>query len=184
MDMSFTAEQSLIRKARAGDEISFEKLVNAFTPDLFRVVRRMTEDVKEAEAVIQETFWRVWQALSRYREDRRFFPYLVTIAANLMRDTWRKERRNFPDELDEIVDLPDDLPTPETQIEEMEHLQALANAVETLPVLYRAAIALRYDGGLSYEELAAALDLPLNTVRTHLRRAKLLLRERLEESYE
>jgi RNA polymerase sigma-70 factor (ECF subfamily) len=141
----------------------------------------MTSDTDEAEAILQETFWRIWKALPRYQEDRRFFPYLATVATNLVRDSWRKDRWRLPDEYEALADqFPDNLPTPETQLETAERLQALAKAVADLPPAYRAVIALRYDAGLSYEEVATALGLPLNTVRTHLRRAKAVLRQELE----
>ena len=183
MDISFTVEQDLILRTRAGDDSAFEQLVKAFTPDLFRVIRRMTADTGEAEAIIQETFWRVWQALPQYRADRRFFPYLVTIAANLLRDTWRKQRRILPDEFDAASDQQDTSLLPETQVEEAELLQSLSRSVERLSPIYRAVIALRYDAELSYEEIASALGLPVNTVRTHLHRAKSALRQTLKEAY-
>ena len=184
MKMTFASEQDLIRRARAGESNAFDQLVYALTPDLFRVVRRMTGNTEDAEAAIQETFWRVWQALPRYQENRRFFPYLVTIAANLVRDAWRKERWVLPGELDEeSATLSGELLTPEMQLEETELLQALAKATEELPPPYRAVIALRYDAGLSYDETACALNLPVNTIRTHLRRAKLALSKKLEELY-
>jgi RNA polymerase sigma-70 factor (ECF subfamily) len=181
MELSYSVEQELIRWARAGNQGAFESLINIYTPRLFKVVRRMTGDTDEAEAILQETFWRIWKALPRYQEDRRFFPYLVTVATNLVRDAWRKERWLLPDEYEALAEkLPDNLPTPETQIDAAEQLQALTEAVADLPPAYRAVIALRYDAGLSYEEVAAALGLPLNTVRTNLRRAKAALRQKLE----
>jgi RNA polymerase sigma-70 factor (ECF subfamily) len=181
MEPSFSVEQELIRRARAGDQGAFERMINIYTPRLFKVVRRMTSDTNEAEAILQETFWRIWKALPRYQEDHHFFPYLATVATNLLRDSWRKDRWRLSDEYEALADqFPDNLPTPETQIEAVERLQALAEAVADLPPAYRAVIALRYDAGLSYEETAAALDLPLNTVRTHLRRAKAVLRQKLE----
>ncbi len=184
MKISFAAERELIRRARSGDEQAFEELVKEFTPDLFRLVRRMVADRGEAEAAVQETFWRIWQALPRYREDRRFFPYLAAVAANLLRDSWRKERRWQIDEL-ELGSLPaDGQPTPERQLEEAETLQALAQAVDGLPASYRMAIVLRYDAGLSYEEIASALDVPVNSVRTLLHRAKQVLRRKLERPYD
>jgi RNA polymerase sigma-70 factor (ECF subfamily) len=184
MEMTFANEQDLIRRARARDPMAFEQLVNAHTANLFRVVRRMTGNSMEAEGIVQETFWRVWQALPRYQEDRRFFPYLVTIAANLVRDAWRKERRMLPGKFEEETStLSDEWPTPELQLEEAELLQDLAKAIEELQPLYRSMIALRYDADLSYDECARALNLPVNTVRTHLRRAKLALRKKLERFY-
>jgi RNA polymerase sigma-70 factor, ECF subfamily len=180
MKISFADEQQLLRRAQDGDAGAFEELVAAFTPELFRVVRRMTADTDTAEAILQETFWRVWQALARYQFERRFFPYLAAIAANLVRDSWRKDRRLLPDELDLLSEIPDDKPGPEFQMEEHQALQSLAREVEALPARQRAVIALRYDAGLSYEMIASALDLPLNTVRTILHRAKQTLRQKLE----
>ncbi len=184
MSISFAAERELIRRARAGEEDAFEELVAAFTPDLYHVVRRMTADTDQAEAFVQEAFWRFWQALPRYRDDRRFFPYLATIAANLVRDAWRKDRRIAVENIEFLSDLPDEQPMPEAVMEDDERLRVLAKTVESLPVQYRTVLALRYDAGLSYEEIAAGMDLPLNTVRTTLHRAKGLLQKRLEESDE
>lgn len=184
MEPSFPVEQDLIRRARAGDKTAFESLINAYTPRLYKSVRRMTSDTNEAEAILQETFWRIWKGLPRYEEDRRFFPYLVTVATNLVRDAWRKERWLLLDDFEVVADqYPSEMPTPETQLEEAEFLQALASAIADLPPAYRAVIALRYDAGLNYEDIAAALDLPLNTVRTHLRRAKATLREKMEAHF-
>ncbi len=175
-------ERELIRRAQAGDDDAFGKLVVSHTPKLYRVIRRMTSDPSEAEAIVQEAFLRAWQALPRYRNDRPFFPYLVTIAVNLGRDLWRKARFLEFGELETVAQAaPSPEPGPERQVEHGETLQALATAVAALPSAYRAVIALRYDAELSYEEIAAALDLPLNTVRTHLRRAKDHLRSLLEE---
>jgi RNA polymerase sigma-70 factor (ECF subfamily) len=177
-------ERDLVNRARQHDEAAFAALVDLFTPALFRIVRRMVVDKMEAEAITQETFWRFWQALPRYREDRPLLPYLATIASNLARDRYRRDRR-----LDEVAveDLPaehlkEEGADPEQLLEDEKTLQRLAECVQDLPFVYRAVIALRYEAGMSYQEVAAAQSLPLNTVRTHLRRAKDILRRRLEEA--
>ena len=164
------AEQDIIRRARQGDDEAFEQLIMRFTPAIFRVVRRMTSDSQEAEAIVQETFLRVWQALPRYKDDRPFFPYLVTIATNIYRDQWRKSKRL-------------DFGGLEPLDESMPNLQALDNAVSELPPPYRTVIALRYDANLKYQEIAEVLDIPINTVRTHLRRAKMFLKDILTQSF-
>lgn len=86
------SEYDLVARARSGDEAAFAQLVHRHTPKLYRVVRRMTANDMTAEDILQETFLRFWQALPRYRNDGPLFPYLVTIAANLARDHWRRER--------------------------------------------------------------------------------------------
>ena len=178
------AEQDIIRRARQGDDEAFEQLIMRFTPAIFRVVRRMTSDSQEAEAIVQETFLRVWQALPRYKDDRPFFPYLVTIATNIYRDQWRKSKRlDFGglEPLDES--MPNKALNPEQTTEQREILQALADAVSELPPPYRTVIALRYDANLKYQEIAEVLDIPINTVRTHLRRAKMFLKDILTQSF-
>ena len=178
-------EAELIRRARNNDDEAFSKLVIHYTPALFRVIRRVASDNGEAEAIVQEAFLRAWENLSRYKEDRPFFPYLVTIAINLGRDQWRKSRFVDFSGLEAVEsDLTDPDAVPEIQIERAELLQELARAVVELPPAYRAVIAMRYDAGLSYQQIADALGLPVNTVRTHLRRAKMHLRRVLEAEEE
>jgi RNA polymerase sigma-70 factor (ECF subfamily) len=173
----------LLEHTRSGDTSAFSVLVERYSSDLFRVIRRMASDSSEAEAIVQESFLRVWQILrSPYRKEpdwkRPFFPYLVTIAMNLARDRWRKERFLDFSTLDAVQEvLPSPEPDPEVLVEKHETLEALAEAVTKLPSAYRAVIALRYEAGLSYQEMAEMLELPINTVRTHLRRAKDRLRE-------
>lgn len=181
MDFTTSVDQELISRARDGDDAAFAQLVTRYTPALYRVVRRMASDQAEAEAIVQESFLRIWQNLHRYQADRPFFPYLVTIAVNLGRDQWRKSRFLDFGGLESVADsLPSPELDPEIQVERAEMLQTLAQAVANLPPAYRAVIALRYDASLSYQQIADALNLPLNTVRTHLRRAKGHLRKVLE----
>lgn len=184
MKPSASRERELIDRARQHDEAAFAALVDLYTGPLFRIVRRMVLDTMEAEALVQETFWRFWQALPRYSPDRPLLPYLATIASNLARDRFRRDRRL--DDVD-VEALPEQgSGRPDAALEDMAEnemaLQRLAGYVESLPFGYRAVISLRYEAGMSYAEIAAALSLPVNTVRTHLRRAKEILRRRLEEA--
>jgi RNA polymerase sigma-70 factor (ECF subfamily) len=172
------ADDLLVRRAQAGDDQAFAQLVVRHTPALFRLARRMTSDSSEAEALVQETFLRLWKNLARYKGERPFYPYLVTIALNLGRDQWRKFRQLDFSGLESLEESqPDASPSPEMQVERSEARRALAQAVADLPDAYRVVIALRYEAGLSYQEIAESLELPINTVRTHLRRAKAHLRK-------
>lgn len=176
-------DRELIELAQAGDEEAYESLILMHTPALYRVVRRMLPDDAETEAVLQETFWRAWRSLARYQNDRSFFPYLVTIAVNQLHDRWRSSRWLDDLDLNEAADmLLDPRPLVADEVEHREVLASLAQAVEELPAQYRVVIALRYQAEMRYEQIAEALDLPLNTVRTHLHRATQMLRDRLEET--
>ncbi len=177
-------EQELLERARDHDEPAFAAIVDLYTPVLFRIVRRMVPDTMEAESIVQEAFWRFWQALPRYSADRPLLPYLATIASNLARDRFRRDRRLEDVAVEDVLhgqvaeaDL--DL---EGLADDEQTLRRLAQAVQALPFAYRAVIALRYEAGMSYDQIAAVLSLPLNTVRTHLRRAREQLRRTLEET--
>ncbi len=183
MTETFPNEHDQLERARQRDESAFAALVDTYTPMVYRVVRRMVTDHMEAESIVQETFWRFWNLLPRYDADRPLLPYLVTIASNLARDHYRRE--HWIEDVD-ADDLPESRRSDDFDFEQrLDHKQALeslAEAVESLPFAYRAVVSLRYDAEMSYEDIAATLALPLNTVRTHLRRAKQVLREKLEES--
>lgn len=175
-------EPALVRQALAGDPSAFDRLVEIHTARLFRLVRRFAPDAAEAESLVQEAWLRAWQHRRRCSPDRPFFPWLASIATNLTRDAWRKRRPlDFADVGDEIDSAAaDDVPL-EARFEADEARARLADCVRDLRPEWRVVIALRYDGGLEYAEIAAVLGVPLNTVRTHLRRARAALRRCLEE---
>ncbi len=183
MSFSFIEEQFLINNAKNGDTKSYERLIIEYSPKLFRILARITQDNMEAEALVQETFWRTWNALSRYKNDRPFFPYLATVATNLRRDQWRAERRLVDIDLDDFeCVLPDSSPGPEEVFEDDELLESLSAAVDQLSNSYRTVISLRYEAQLSYSQISEIMDLPINTVRTLIHRAKQILRDFLERN--
>lgn len=176
------SDDELARKAARGDARSFGLLVERHTPVVYRIVRRMCSDRSEAEAITQEAFLRAWEALQRSRSPAVFLPWLIRIAVNAGRDMLKKSRPiDFADlgseDLEGMVESQIDL---EAEVEEGELLQRLGEAVRGLPLEHRAVIALRYEGQMSYEQMAEVLGLPLNTVRTRLLRAKSRLKAALE----
>ncbi|MFQ5854371.1 MAG: RNA polymerase sigma factor [Anaerolineae bacterium] len=181
------SDEELVGRHLRGDRLAFRKLVDRYTRSIYNLAHRFTADRAEAEDIVQETFLRVYRALPNSRLDLPFRPWLFRIAVNLCRD-WTKKRRPAPfsalevgrDGISPYEEIPDDAPLPLDQIEAEEMKSLLAQAVAELPDPYRLAVTLRYTEGLSYQEIADALDIPLNTVRTHLFRARRLLRQTLE----
>ena len=174
-------ESDLIRRARDGEAAAFDRLVEVHTPRLYRLARRTAPDHAEAEALVQEAWLRAWKNRKRCSADRPFFPWLAAIAMNLARDRWRQRRPlDFADVGDSVGFIPSDEASIEVQVEAGQARERLSRYVEELRPEWRMVISLRYDGGLEYAEIAAVLGIPLNTVRTHLRRARQALRERLE----
>ncbi len=184
MRWSTIDERELLERARQHNEPAFAALVQRYTPTVFRIVRRMMADRMEAESVVQETFWRFWQILPRYDAERPLLPYLATIASNLARDHHRRQGKLEDIAAEDVLESQaeardEDL---ERKIDDERVLERLAEFVQALPFPYRAVISLRYEAEMSYEQIAEALSLPINTVRTHLSRAKRILRGRLEEA--
>ena len=171
----------LVRRTQGGDPRAFDLLVERHTRRLYRVVRRMASDAGEAEAIVQEAWLRAWRRLPECDETRPLFPWLAQVAMNVARDLWRRERTVVFADLDaQDIELTEDEPGPEPRLERELALQKLADGVERLAPAQRAVIALRYDAGLAYEDIARATGVPVNTVRTHLHRAKAALRAWME----
>lgn len=183
------SDEALLTRYKAGDVHAFHALVDRYTAPIYNLAFRFLHDSMEAENVTQETFLRVVTAIDRVRLDTPFKPYLFQVAVNLCRDLARKKHPLlFSDvkggaesgESSDIESVPDGGAPLWERAEEQEQRVRLRDAVDSLPVMYRTVITLRYVEEFSYEEIALTLNLPINTVRTHLRRAKGQLREKLE----
>ncbi len=183
-------DEELVQRHLLGDEAAFPELVQRYIRSIYNLAYRSTGDSMEAENIAQETFVRAYGALPRWQPGTPFKPWLLTIALNLCRNWARRVGREqqtaepHPMEPDDdgqdLLDrLADPSPDPLEALLAAEASEALERAVDALPLAYRQVIILRYVEGLSYEELAQTLGLPLNTVRTHLLRAKERLRRML-----
>src|SRR5581483_4668813 len=175
------SDAELVKNHLAGDPRAFAELVKRYTRAIYNVTYRFTADAQEAENLTQETFLRAWNALPHIALDKPLKPYLVKIAVNLCRDWAEKKNIAQVDSLDAVQDEPTSEDSDPLRTVSDDELRARVRAkLDELPPLYRTVITLRYSEELSYEEMATALDLPVNTVRTHLHRAKARLRELLE----
>ncbi|MCX7838010.1 MAG: RNA polymerase sigma factor [Anaerolineae bacterium] len=179
------SDELLLSRYKQGDARAFRELMERYAPSIYNLACRFLRDPMEAENVTQETFLRVMLSLGRLRLDLPFKPYLFRIAINLCRDVARKKRVLTFTDLDSSDDSSDsnfayDAPEVWERLTDAELAARVNTALADLPPPYQIVLLLRYGEDLSYEEIAQTLDLPLNTVRTHLRRAKQRLRARLE----
>ena len=186
-------DEALLAQFKTGDERSFRTLIERYSTPIYNLAFRFLRDPMEAENVTQETFLRIVSAVDRIHLNMPFKPYLFRVAVNLCRDLARKKHPVLFSELNsvsaradgaETVDaseaIEDGSPPLWERLEKEELGLRLNAAIDALPLVYKAVITLRFTEEFSYEEIAQTLDLPLNTVRTHLRRAKQQLRLRLE----
>ncbi|HLG73610.1 MAG TPA: sigma-70 family RNA polymerase sigma factor [Chloroflexota bacterium] len=161
---------------------AFEELVRRYQNRIYSLAYRMTGDNVEAYDLTQEAFLRSYAALPSFNPQLRFAPWLYRIATNLCINFLQSSRvRKGGADPDLALQMPDRGKQPDSLYEEKEQRLRIHQAILSLPAKYRAVVILRHMQDKTYEEIAAILDLPLNTVRTHLFRARELLRRRLYE---
>lgn len=178
-----TDEQLLIQ-FKQGDARALHLLIERYTTPIYNLAHRLLRDSMEAENVAQETFLRLMLSAHRIDLTQPIKPYIFRIAVNQCRDLMRKHRplvfTDLEDDSAQIVDaIIDDQPEPWESLAQAELETRLRHAIDQLPAKFQTVILLRYFEDLSYEDIAWALDLPLNTVRTFLHRAKAQLRKAL-----
>lgn len=159
--------------------MDFHSLYQSYAPQVHRFALFLCGDAALADDLTSETFVRAWTARGKIRE-ATVKAYLFTIARNLYRDHLRRNRRNT--ELDES--MPDSGPGLDSRTEHKAELEAVLTALRELPEADRAALLMRAQEGMPYEEIAHALDLPVTTVKVKVHRARLKLmrvREALQE---
>lgn len=171
-------DRDIIAAVQGGDQERYRDLVERYQDRLYTYVLGLIPDPDAADDVTQESFIRAFRFLSHYNQDRATFStWLFTIATNQAK-TALGRRQTAPIESAATLAAETDLPAEAVQRARARSVQA---AVAELPFDHRAAISLYYWQGLDYRETAAALDVPINTVRTWLRRAKQTLEKRLDE---
>lgn len=182
----------LVTEAKAGSYPAFEELVNKYEKKIYRLGLNITGSPEDAEDVLQETFLKAFQHLPDFREDSRFYTWLVRIGVNegLMKLRRRRADKTVPieDHVDEEgVTMPREFtdwsPNPEQLLAQSELQSILDNAAQALPPTFRTVFHLRDVEGLSTAETAELLDLTESAVKARLFRARLQLREDLSKIF-
>ncbi|MFO7573269.1 MAG: sigma-70 family RNA polymerase sigma factor [Gaiellaceae bacterium] len=175
-------DDTLVARARVGDEDAFEQIVRRETPAVYRLLARMLGDPGAAEDVMQECFVRAWRALPRFRSESRFSTWIYRIALNEgNRYLARESRRELLPFEDVMRDVPD-LGRQTVEIAETGELRAqLETLLAELPPNYRVAVVLRDVEGLSNEEASELLGLDIRNFKSRLHRGRMALRRLLEE---
>ncbi len=173
----------LVQRTVAGDQRAYGLLVLKYQRRIQRLIGRMVRDVDLVEDIAQETFIRAYRALHQFRGDAQFYTWLYRIAVNtakkalleLKRDPTVSESFFAGDDEDETSwrrSEPTSDETPESVLAAKEIAAVVNNAMAELSEDLRRAVTLREIEGLSYEEIAVALDCPIGTVRSRIFRAR------------
>lgn len=181
-------DQQLVQRVQKGDKSAFDLLVLKYQHRVLKLVSRFVNDAAEAEDVAQEAFLKAYRALPAFRGESAFYTWLYRIAINTAKNTLVSNRRR---PIDFNLDLQDpeqyerqsrlrEADTPEGVLLTEEIRVAVEHALEQLPEDLRTAIVLRELEGLSYEEIAEAMDCPVGTVRSRIFRAREAIDKKLK----
>lgn len=174
--------EALLRRARAGDREAFADISGSYSRRVFGLCRHLLGSTEAAEDATSEVFLRAQRAMGTYDSSLPFPRWLLSIAGHYCLDQLRRrgvERRVFQTGEVEEPEATAGL-SPLGELLAGEQRAAVREALAALPERYRAPLVLRYYGDLSYQQIAAALDLTRAHVATLLFRAKQELRRTLE----
>ena len=181
--MAERSDDELVRRTRGGDPEAFAELVSRHRRSAYSAARRLVADPEAAEDVAQETFVRAYSKLSTYRPGGSFVAWLLTIATRLGIDHLRRNRHReaqLPQEADGAErPLPDEGPGPEQVVLGRATTELVERAIARLPSAQRAAVTLRHVHDMPYEEIAAAMEGPEGTAKSHVHRGRRTLRRLL-----
>ena len=172
-------EPALVRAAQKGDAAAFTEIVRRYQRAVYRVAYGLTRNAADADDLAQETFVRAWRALDRFRPDEPLYPWLSRIAINLSYSLFRRRKRRPETSIEPLIEAgrqwagPED---PERDVTERERDAKIAESFAELKEDHRAVLVLRVVEGLSYEEIARTLNVPVGTVMSRLSRARSELR--------
>ncbi len=167
-------EAVLVRRCLRGDAEAVQTLVDRFQAEVYGLCVRLLRHRHDAEDVSQEVFLRIFRSLRRWDPSRPLKPWIMGITVNRCR-TWLTQRSRRPELLDYLQDTAPG-PAPDDSAELVREIQA---ALKDLRPEYRSVFVLFHQQGQPYEEIAAALERPVGTIKTWLHRARLEVLERL-----
>jgi RNA polymerase sigma-70 factor (ECF subfamily) len=188
-----SADATLVARLKTGERAAFEELIESYQTLVYGLAYRLLNDAEEARDVTQETFLKAYRHVGAFRGEcglKTWLYRLVVNQASNHRRWWRRRRRQETVSLDEpqgdaSAPLGDRLPSgvrsPEQVALGRERQRLLLAALDQLKQDYRVAVVLRDIEELSYEEIAATLDVPVGTVKSRIARGREELKKRLQE---
>ena len=181
------SDQELVSRAQQGDKRAFDLLVIKYQQKVASLISRYVRDSSEIMDIAQEAFLKAYRALPGFRGESAFYTWLYRIAINTVKNHLVAQGRRPPGEdvEAEVAEQMDagarlrEVGTPESHLLSEEIAQTVQRALDDLPEDLRTAIVLRELEGLSYEEIANAMECPIGTVRSRIFRAREAIDKRL-----
>jgi RNA polymerase sigma-70 factor, ECF subfamily len=181
---------SLVRETLAGNQLSFQLLVERYAGRMFGLVRHYTQSAVEVEDIVQDTFLKAFRRLDTFQEQSSFYTWLCRIAINTALDTLKRAGRN-PVQAVEDPELAQtaqrrgssSLPAPDARLEQQEVAAITQAVLAELPEIFRTVLVLREFEDLAYQEIADLLGISIGTVESRLFRARARFRDKLLSLY-
>jgi RNA polymerase sigma factor (sigma-70 family) len=188
-------DAALVQEVLRGNQQAFEVLVQRYSTALFNFIHHFTGDQDLACDILQQVILQLFLNLSTLDTDKPLKPWLFQVARNRCVDELRRSKRKgaipFSElekgsdewDLSLVFEIPDTDPLPEEWAEQRELQRYLHQAIETLPLRFRAVVLLRYSSQMTFAEIGNVLHMPEATVKTYFQRAKPLLRAALKSQF-
>jgi len=181
-------ENKLIERASGGDPSAFNRLMEAHERRMYAVALRMCSNREDAQDCLQEAMLRIYRSISGFKGQSSFATWVYRITMNTCLDELRRKKNKQNTSLDSLLDTgwspQDESASPEKRAIQTETRKILREAIHDLPEDMRSAIVLRDIQGLSYEEIAQALDINVGTIKSRISRGREKLREKLKQKAE
>jgi RNA polymerase sigma-70 factor (ECF subfamily) len=185
-------ESVLVERAKAGEAEAFGELVRRYERKIYRLAFNITQNVEDAQDVLQDAFLKAYEHLDGFQGQSKFYTWIVRIAVNEALMKLRKRRGDKAVPLDEPVEMGEETvkreiavwqDNPEQQYSREEFQKILQDAVQSLKPDFRIVFTLRDIEELNTEETAEALGISVAAVKSRLLRARLALREKLTRQF-
>ena len=178
---------ALIAKAKKGNQLAFNNLLDTYWGSVYNFQLKRTQNENDAEDITIQTFSKAFDKIDTFDEKYQFKTWLITISKNVHIDLLRKKKTSISIETtqeqeEKVYAVIDDSPSPEDKIITEQNLAKLLKDIKQLKPKYQEVIQLRYFQELSYKEMAILLDEPMNNIKVKLLRAKKLLAAIIEKS--
>ncbi len=183
-------DAELVRQTLCGNTSAYNGLVVKYQRQVYNLAYRMLGNAEDAGDLVQDTFLRAYSALASFRQDASFLTWLYKITSNLCIDNLRSRKSRSALSLDAEMEEGREpaashrQASPEDTVIRDAVKDVVHHAILNLPEKYRAVVVMRHLQEMSVEDIAVTLDLPTGTVKTHLFRAREMLRERLRPTLE
>jgi len=170
-------DRGLVLAAQSGDRAAFGTLVRRYQRGVHGIGMRFFRNEADADDLVQETFVRAWRAIDRFDADRPLLPWLRRIATNWALNRLDASRRHGEEELTDA--LPSTAVAADDELASKRLREDVERALQELPADQRMILILRAVDGLSYQEIADTIDVPIGTVMSRLARAREAMRRKV-----